>query len=103
LVSVRAGDRLVAYGPGGGGYGESFARDPRKVLDDVLDGYGDADAAHAAYGVVIVDGALDEVATIRVRRDRHSAAMPQAASPRSPRRVGFDQLSHHSRALHRDQ
>ena len=73
---VRAGDRLVAYGPSGGGYGEPFARDPRKVLDDVLDGYIDADAAHAAYGVVIAGGALDEVATVRVRRERRSAAMP---------------------------
>ena len=73
---VRAGDRLVAYGPSGGGYGEPFARDPRKVLDDVLDGYIDADAARAAYGVVIAGGALDEVATVRVRRERRSAAMP---------------------------
>src|SRR5271168_824024 len=37
-TAVRAGDRFVCSGPAGGGYGDAFTRDPRKVQDDVLDG-----------------------------------------------------------------
>jgi N-methylhydantoinase B len=39
--------------PGGGGYGDPFARDPRRVLDDVVNGYVSIVAAERDYGVVI--------------------------------------------------
>ncbi len=35
---TKAGDRLVAYGPSGGGYGAPLQRAPAAVLDNVLDG-----------------------------------------------------------------
>jgi N-methylhydantoinase B len=53
--------------PGGGGVGNPFERDPQRVLDDVLDGLISAEDAKRDYGVVIVDGAIDEAATRKAR------------------------------------
>ncbi|MBV9174469.1 MAG: hydantoinase B/oxoprolinase family protein, partial [Chloroflexi bacterium] len=39
--------------PGGGGYGDPFARDPHAVLADVVDGYVSLEAAQREYGVAI--------------------------------------------------
>ena len=64
---VRAGDRLVALGPGGGGYGNALARDPRRVLDDWRDGLLDRETARDTYGVVIAGDGVDEIATERLR------------------------------------
>ncbi len=69
---VRAGDRLLAFGPSGGGYGDPLARDPRAVLDDVLDGYVDAEFARDHYAVVIAEGRLDEAATATLRARRRA-------------------------------
>lgn len=65
---------------GGGGFGEPFARDPRAVLRDVLNGFVRIDTARDHYGVVIrrlapedetvllsEDFELDEPATSRLR------------------------------------
>jgi N-methylhydantoinase B len=65
-------DRLLAYGPSGGGYGDPLARDPRAAFDDVLDGYVSAEFARRHYVVVVVDGRLDEEATAALRV-RHGA------------------------------
>ena len=35
---AKAGDRLIAYGPSGGGYGSPLDRAPQAVLDNVVDG-----------------------------------------------------------------
>jgi N-methylhydantoinase B len=67
---AREGDRLVAYGPSGGGYGDPFRRDPPAVLDNVLDGLISAEIAREHYGVVITDGAVDEAATEKHRNSR---------------------------------
>ncbi|MCB1502596.1 MAG: hydantoinase B/oxoprolinase family protein [Bauldia sp.] len=67
---VKAGDRLVSYGPCGGGYGDPLQRDPQSVLDDVLDGYISAETAKASYGVVIAGGAVDAAATAKARAAR---------------------------------
>jgi len=67
-MRAGAGDRFVALGPGGGGYGDPAARDPHKVRDDVMDGYITAEQARADYGVAIsADGALDLAATAELR------------------------------------
>ena len=39
--------------PGGGGYGDPFERDPKKILWDVIEGYVTADEAEKKYGVAI--------------------------------------------------
>jgi N-methylhydantoinase B len=77
------GDVLSFQQSGAGGYGDPFARDPARVLDDVLDDYLSIDAARDQYGVVItgtgVDLRLDEAAT----REQRSHAPSLPAHPRS--------------------
>jgi len=65
---VGPGDRLIAYGPSGGGYGDPFRRDPAAVLDNVLDGLFSPEIAREHYGVAIVDGAVDVAATGKLRK-----------------------------------
>jgi N-methylhydantoinase B len=98
LLNPGAGEEIVhgkqsrefAYGdvvsfqqPGAGGYGDPLARDPARVLEDVLDDYVSVGAALERYGVVIVgrepdlsDSAatlrVDVAATARVRRERQA-------------------------------
>ena len=64
---AKAGDRLLTYGPSGGGYGNPRERDPTSVLSDVLDGYLSVAEAADRYGVAIVDAAIDAAATARLR------------------------------------
>ncbi|HTJ62661.1 MAG TPA: hydantoinase B/oxoprolinase family protein [Alphaproteobacteria bacterium] len=67
---VRAGDVLTASVPGGGGFGEPFARDPAKVAADVAAGLVTQEDAMQTYGVFIDrdTGAVDEAATEALRR-----------------------------------
>lgn len=62
------GDRITAYGPCGGGYGNPMKRAPQDVLEDVLDGLIDEQAASKQYGVVIHDNhEVDMAATEKLR------------------------------------
>ena len=68
---LAKGDRIAAYGPCGGGYGDPFERDPKSVADDVLDGLLDSEAARRDYGVVIAaNGEVDTAATAALRAGR---------------------------------
>jgi N-methylhydantoinase B len=67
---VRAGERLVSFGPCGGGYGDPLERDPAAVLDDVLDGHVSSATASDKYGVAIAGGAVDAAATDKLRAVR---------------------------------
>jgi len=54
--------------PGGGGFGNPRARDPSRVVEDVLGGMITAEQAQRDYGVVIdVHGQVDLAATERLR------------------------------------
>ena len=76
-TKILAGDRIVAIGPAGGGYGDPLERDPGQVLSDVLDGYITTDDAKRDYGVVIgEEGALDVAATAASRRARAGKGNP---------------------------
>jgi N-methylhydantoinase B len=59
--------------PGGGGYGPPSARDPRRVLEDVREGYVSIGQAREAYGVAIdpVTSTViaDETAKLRAAAD----------------------------------
>ncbi|NIM69910.1 MAG: hydantoinase B/oxoprolinase family protein [Xanthomonadales bacterium] len=68
----RAGDRLEVRLVSGAGYGDPFRRDPRAVLNDVLDGLLSAADAERDYGVVLsADGRqVDPAATERARASR---------------------------------
>ena len=68
---VSRGDRIVTFGPSGGGYGDPFKRDPAAVLDNVRDGLLSPDMARSQYGVVIAkSGTVDEGATATLRASR---------------------------------
>jgi N-methylhydantoinase B len=69
-TKARAGDRFIAIGPSGGGYGDPSQRDPERVLRDVLDGFISVGTAARDYGVILT-GALeiDREATARARAD----------------------------------
>ncbi|HYM68078.1 MAG TPA: hydantoinase B/oxoprolinase family protein [bacterium] len=89
--------RTVLELAGGGGFGEPFARDPRAVLRDVLNGFVRIDEARDQYGVVIrrlapenetvllsEDFELDETATSRLRtpaRGRGPASSARSDGP----------------------
>jgi N-methylhydantoinase B len=68
------GDVISFQQSGAGGYGDPYARDPARVLDDVLDEYVSISAAREQYGVVIVGEGprlrVDEAATRSLRRAR---------------------------------
>jgi N-methylhydantoinase B len=64
---LKAGDIFRLDTPGGGGHGDSLARDAERVLVDVRDGNVSLEAAERDYGVVIRrEGAtftIDQAAT----------------------------------------
>jgi N-methylhydantoinase B len=85
--------RELAYGDvvsfqqsGAGGYGDPLARDPARVLDDVLDEYVSIEAAREQYGVVLTGAGLDlrvdQPATRELRRVRSSVEAAPARSSR---------------------
>ena len=51
--ALKAGDRLRANSPGGGGYGSALARDLQAVERDLNGGYISRETAERDYGVVI--------------------------------------------------
>jgi N-methylhydantoinase B len=53
LIDLIEGDSVHVNLPGGGGYGDPFTRDPKKVLWDVIEGYVSPEAAEKSYGVSI--------------------------------------------------
>jgi N-methylhydantoinase B len=65
------GDVISFQQSGAGGYGDPLARDPARVLEDVLDDYVSPAAARDEYGVVIagegMDARVDEAATAALR------------------------------------
>lgn len=68
-AAVQTGDVVECLTGGGAGYGPAFEREPAAVLEDVREGYVSPTAARALYGVVIVDGHVDEAATRRLRAE----------------------------------
>ena len=64
-----AGQSFLLETTGGGGFGPPMKRDPKRVLDDVLDDYISIEAARERYGVVIdpVRLTIDEAATASLR------------------------------------
>lgn len=73
-IPMKACDRVEVGTPGGGGYGEPFAREPGKVADDVRLGYYTREAARRLFGVALAqDGSVDAAATARLRAGRSGA------------------------------
>lgn len=73
-VPLNPGDRVYIHTGGGGGYGPSLERDPRKVADDVRRGLVSPQAA-TGYGVVVdAGGILDEAGTAKARQAHRQEA-----------------------------
>jgi N-methylhydantoinase B len=76
MVPHAAGEAIEYCYGGGGGWGDPLARDPRAVLDDVLDELVSREGAERDYGVLFTgsladwDLAVDEEATKRARDAR---------------------------------
>ena len=70
---AKAGDRLVSYGPSGGGYGDPLLRAPEAVLENVLDGIVSAAQARDQYGVVIAAERVNTSATETLRAELRRA------------------------------
>jgi N-methylhydantoinase B len=68
------GDTVRTVSPCGGGYGDPLERDPRRVLDDMLDGLVSERNAREQYGVVLSGGAVDTEATEKLRREKRGGA-----------------------------
>lgn len=83
------GDVISFQQSGAGGYGDPLARDPARVLEDVLDDYVSIASARAEYGVVITgEGAdlrVDAAATAALRASSRAApgGAPRAAGGRA--------------------
>ena len=71
--TMQPGDLLDVWTTGGGGYGDPLERAPEMVLGDVLDRKVTADAARAAYGVVVNGRGVDEAATVALRDEMRGA------------------------------
>ncbi|TDH61754.1 hydantoinase B/oxoprolinase family protein [Dankookia rubra] len=73
-ITLQYGDVFRLEVPGGGGWGDPFARDPAAVLADARNGLVSVAAARAEYGVAIAAGwTVDAAATTALR-----------AGPRAP-------------------
>ncbi|MEQ8248722.1 MAG: hydantoinase B/oxoprolinase family protein [Alphaproteobacteria bacterium] len=67
--TIPPGQRLYANLPGGGGFGDPFAREAADVAEEVRAGLVSVEAARASYGVVVSEqGELDASATLALRR-----------------------------------
>jgi N-methylhydantoinase B len=68
--TIRRGDVFRHEVAGAGGWGDPLERDPAMVLRDVRNGFVSAEAARAAYGVVLMGAPIevDAAATDSLRR-----------------------------------
>jgi N-methylhydantoinase B len=74
-VHLSQGESIIAFGPGGGGYGSPWEREPERVRKDVLEGWITRERAEAVYGVVITEeDEIDATATEQVRAGLARAA-----------------------------
>ncbi|MGW4339222.1 hydantoinase B/oxoprolinase family protein [Rhodococcus koreensis] len=68
-LTLAPGQTVVSISCGGGGYGNPFERDIKRIVDDIIDGLITKEKATAAYGVVFEDDSLavDASATAQLR------------------------------------
>ncbi len=70
------GATVIVGTPGGGGFGDPFAREPERVLRDVEEGFVSGEVAEREYGVAIVAGKVDGERTATLRAARREAGPP---------------------------
>ncbi|TPG61388.1 hydantoin utilization protein B [Roseomonas nepalensis] len=89
--ALDPGDVVSITSPGGGGRGDPFAREPERVLRDVVRGYLTPEAAEADYGVVVRGEGVDEAAT-RARRAARLGGAPPPHFRFGPEREAFERV-----------
>jgi len=94
IVRCQPGDVIRIVGPGAGGWGDPFARDPAAVAADVAAGLVSEAAARRDYGVALRGGEVDVAATSALR-----AAMRPARPDfdYGPGRSAFEQVWNEAR------
>jgi N-methylhydantoinase B len=66
--TLRTGDVLIFFAPGGGGFGDPLDREPERVAHDVANGWVTRERAESTYGVALTaDGSVDAAATKALR------------------------------------
>jgi len=75
VLHLSAGDVVDFRTAGGGGFGDPFAREPERVLSDLEEGLLDAGRAERDYGVVVLDGRIDQEATQAARSRSRVASL----------------------------
>lgn len=68
LTTLAADDMLLGMIPSGAGYGDPVRREPGLVARDVRDGLVSPEMARHTYGVVVVDGMVNDEDTAAARR-----------------------------------
>lgn len=66
-IMLRQGDQVKIIAPGGGGWGDPLAREPERVLQDVVEGFVTPAAALRDYGLEIVEQQPGEFVVVRDR------------------------------------
>jgi N-methylhydantoinase B len=83
-LTLEAGQTIVSYSCGGGGYGEPAARDPLKVAEDVREGWITSARAREIYKVAVTEGGvLDDAGTQTLRADDTEADSREESSEKS--------------------
>ena len=84
---MQAGDRVEVMTPGGGGYGDPFARAPEAVVRDFRLGYYGREEARGLFGVALrPDGEVDVAETERLRQPtRHPGSRAEGEAEPGPR------------------
>lgn len=91
ILTMGPGDVLHVACGGAGGWGDALERDPAAVLLDWRRGWVSTAHAKAAYGVVIVDGAVDAAATAD-ERARRAGEKPEGFYELGPERTAFEKV-----------
>lgn len=112
---LNQGDVLAYTFQGGGGYGDPLLRTPQRVALDLRAGLVTAEAARQHYGVVLLDGQVDQAATDAERKALRNArhgktpahSPPPAHSPDAPAIIARDghlacQCGHDLGSMHED-
>lgn len=75
ILTVKSGERVANFNPGGGGYGDPLQRSPEAVLNDYRNGLVSLAAAKAEYGVVLnpKSVSVDVEATNKLRQNSSSS------------------------------
>lgn len=76
IMRCDPGDIIRVIGPGAGGYGDPFTRNPELVAMDVRCGFVSLAAARDAYGVSIKDNEVDPIETSRLRETTREPFFP---------------------------